>query len=131
MVRRIKNVIFVATTKEWLKCISAELVEQTEFVNNKKLVLQMADLRVLHYLLDKMDYNNYAVVPVYQVISNDIGISVRQISQSISKLRARGFIARCKQARTYMINPKYFYVGPMSDNEEKQEEFDELLQDIV
>ncbi|WP_035619939.1 helix-turn-helix domain-containing protein [Lachnoanaerobaculum sp. ICM7] len=112
-----KNINWFATTT----------IGMNELAKNTDFELTTSDFRLLFYLLSKIDDDNRSKVPKQEIISNEIGLSVRKISEALRKLQNAKIIIKTKdQARTYFINPTFFYTGGFKVIQEKQDDFNEL-----
>ena len=115
--KRTLNIKWVATPKKGIE----ELAKNTDFN------LTTSDFRILFYLLSKIDEDNRATIPKQKDISNEINISIRKISEGINRLQKASIIIKSQEAKTYFINPTFFYTGGAAVLEDKQEDFDEHI----
>ncbi|QCQ04793.1 hypothetical protein FAX13_09270 [Ligilactobacillus animalis] len=112
--KRKLNISWFATTK----------VGMEELAKNIDFKLTSSDFRLLFYLLSKIDEDNRATIPTQKIISDEINISVRKISEGLRRLREAKIIVKTVEARTYFINPTFFYTGGGQVLLPKQEDFD-------
>ena len=116
-----KNLRWFATTKEAtteiLKIIST---------NKGSESIQLPDISVLFFIINKMDYDNKAKLPTQKEIGEEIWLTARRISMAITKLKKFSFIAKLPEAKTYYINPFYFYIGDYRDLHSKYETWKKL-----
>lgn len=100
--KNLKNKTWLAGTIQGLESLAK---------NDK---LSSSDLRILFYLLSKIDEDNRSLVPAQKTISDELNLSIRKISEALKKLKDEQIIKKEKN-RTYFINPKYFYLGGGGD----------------
>lgn len=112
--KRTLNIKWFATTKLGIE----ELAKNTDFQ------LTSSDFRLLFYLLSKLDEDNRATIPKQQDISDEINISIRKISEGLRRLREAKIIVKTDEAKTYFINPTFFYTGGAQVLDPKQQDFD-------
>ena len=120
--KRKLNIKWFATTKLGIE----ELAKNTNFG------LTSSDFRLMFYLLSKIDEDNKATVPKQTEISDEINISVRKISEGLARLKQAKIIIKSEEAKTYFINPTFFYTGEdgyKAIELAKQEDFDEHCED--
>lgn len=110
-----------ATTKNAINYIN-----QINTNNKGKESIQLPDISVLYYIINKMDYNNKAKLPTQKIIGKELSLTPRRISTAITKLKKFNFIAKDKQPKTYFINPFYFYIGDYRDLHHKYESWKKL-----
>ncbi len=110
-----------ATTKKAIKDIS-KIISTTKGKNS----IQLPDISVLLFIINKMDYNNKAKLPTQKEIGEQLNLTPRRISMAITKLQKLSFIIKISEAKTYYINPSYFYVGDYRDLHSKYETWKKL-----
>lgn len=116
-----KNLQWLATTKGAIKRILE--IDSTIKGNSS---LQLPDILVLLYILNDMDYDNKIKLPTQKEIGEEIGLTARRISMAITKLKKLSFIAKLPEAKTYYINPFYFYIGDYRDLNSKYKTWKKL-----
>lgn len=95
-----------------------------QLATNVELKLTSSDFRVLFYTLSKIDDENRATLPKQTVISEEINISVRKISEAFRRLRDAKILVKSEEARTYFINPTFFYACGRDSLRPMQDDFD-------
>lgn len=116
-----KSLRWFATTKEATTKI-LNIIATTA----GKTSIQLPDISVLFFIINKMDYDNKAKLPTQKEIGKQINLSPRRISMAITKLQKYSFIAKTSEAKTYYINPFYFYIGDYRDLHSKYETWKKL-----
>ena len=76
-----------ATTKKAIKDIS-KIISTTKGKNS----IQLPDISVLLFIINKMDYNNKAKLPTQKEIGEQLNLTPRRISMAITKLQKLSFI---------------------------------------
>lgn len=111
------NLRWLALTDDFLK----------EIQEDHKHELTTTDFKMLAYMLQKMNYDNFCEIPDQNTIKQDLGISVRSISTAVSHLKEWKCITRDRRlARTFMLNPSYFYRGGFGPQKNKKRKFKQL-----
>lgn len=106
---------------KWFATVSKGI---EELAKNTDFQLTTSDFRLLFYILAKINVDNRAVLPKQPEISQEINLSIRKISESLSKLQSAYIIVKTEETRTYFINPAFFYAGGHQTLEAKQADFD-------
>ena len=111
------NLRWLAVTDDFLK----------EIQKDHKHELTTTDFKMLAYMLQKMNYDNFCEISDQNKISQKLGISVRSISTAVSHLKEWKCITRyTRLARTFMLNPNYFYRGGFGPQKNKKRKFTKL-----
>lgn len=95
-----------------------------ELAVNTALKLTTSDFRILFYILSKVDFYNKAKLPTQADISTDTNISVRKISEAFRRLRDAKILVKSEEARTYLVNPAFFYACGIYNLKHVQNDFD-------
>lgn len=119
-----KNLRWLATTKEAIN----QILQITAIIKGKNS-LQLSDIQVLLYTIKTMDYNNKVKLPKQTDLGNELGITARRVSMAVTKLQKLGFFTKLKEAKTYYVNPFYFYEGDYRDLHHKYEIWKKLRPD--
>lgn len=119
-----KNLRWLATTQEAL----TQILKITSTIKGKNS-LQLPDIQVLLYAIKEMDYDNKIKLPKQKELGEELGITARRVSMAVTKLKKLGFFTKVKEAKTYYINPFYFYVGDYRDLHHKYETWKKLRAD--
>lgn len=121
-----KNLRWLATTKEAI----TQILQITSTTKGKNS-LQLPDIQVLLYAIKTMDYDNKTKFPKQKDLGNELGITARRISMAVTKLQKLGFFTKVKkEAKTYYVNPFYFYIGDYRDLHHKYEIWKKLRPDV-
>ena len=103
---------FVAFSKEGIEKILNLTTKTNGKTTTKKISpLTSADLNLLFFIINRMNFNNLSTLPVQKEIKNNLNLSQKQISTSLHKLIKLDFIIKVNQPRTYFLNPKFIYLG--------------------
>ena len=89
---------------KWFATVSKGI---EELAKNTDFQLTTSDFRLLFYILAKINVNNRAVLPKQPEISQEINLSIRKISEGLSKLQSAYIIVKTEETRTYFINPAF------------------------
>lgn len=119
-----KNLRWLATTKEAINQIL-----QITSTTKGKASLQLPDIQVLLYAIKEMNYDNEVKLPKQKDLGEKLGITARRVSMAVTKLKKLGFFTKLKEAKTYYVNPFYFYVGDYRDIHHKRETWKKLRPD--
>lgn len=105
------NYKFLAFSKAGINKL-LELTTKKQGTKSKKISpFTSADINILFYILDNLNYENTATIETQKEIQGTLGLSQKQISQTITKLINNNIMVKIDKARTYYINPNYFYLG--------------------
>ncbi len=114
------NFKFIAFSKQGLELIqkltTKQTTKKTTKTSKKASDLTAADINILFFILNNLTYENTSTIPPQKQIEKELNLSQKQISQSINKLINQKIITKTKAARTYYINPKFFYLGTDKKN---------------
>ena len=88
--------------------LATKKLEIEEIAKTKNFGLTSLDFRLMFYLISKIDEDNQANIPKQTEISDEINISVRKISEGLSRLKQAKIIIKSEEANTYFINPSFF-----------------------
>ena len=91
--------------------------------------LTAAEIKLILYLLSKIDEDNQTTIPKQTEMSDEINITVRKISEGLSRLKQAKIIIKSEEAKTYFINPSFFYTGGAQVLVDKQKYFDHQCKD--
>lgn len=89
---------------KWFATVSKGI---EELAKNTDFQLTTSDFRLLFYILAKINVDNRAVLPKQPEISQEINLSIRKISEGLSKLQSAYIIVKTEETRTYFINPAF------------------------
>lgn len=95
-----------------------------ELAINTGLKLTTSDFRILFYILSKVNFDNRAELPTQAKISEETNISVRKISEAFRRLRDAKILVKSEEARTYFVNPAFFYACGFYNLKRMQDNFD-------
>lgn len=121
---QVKNIKWFASTIEGAEKLSKNLFKISD---SDTVELTMHDMRVMFYLLTKIDDDNRAKVPTQKDIAKELLMSEKKINQAFKKLKQCELIVKSDESKTYFINPNFFYAGGDKYLGEKTNDFENRL----
>ena len=114
----IKKIKWYATTTEGAKTLSTAEIKSS-------------DVRLLFYLLSKIDENNRVKLNKYKQIEEEVFLSVPTIKKSMMNLKKEKIIVKdVNHLQTIFINPRFFYAGNYKSIDKKQDYFNNCFDTI-
>lgn len=100
----------------------ASTIEGAELLSKERL--NNSDIKVLFYLLSKIDEDNRINDITYSDIADNINLKESSVKKSMKALRDISIIAKDHtRPKTIMINPTFFYAGNHTTNTAKYNHF--------